>query len=370
VHLYIHVPFCSRRCSYCDFAIAVRRDVPVEDFVRGVGREIAARALSGALDTLYLGGGTPSKLGADGIARVVETIRSTFSLNHGAEVTLEANPEDVSQANARAWHNAGINRISIGAQSFDDEVLAWMHRTHDARGIGTAVRVARDAGISNVSLDLIFALPETLERDLARDIDCAVELAPDHISAYGLTVEPATPLGRWRARGEVIESPEDRWADEFETLHTRLQRGGFEHYEVSNFARGGRRAAHNSAYWSGRSYLGVGPSAHGFDGAVRRWNESVYVRWLERLSAGDDPVAGSESLTTANRAAEGVYLGLRTAMGLELDRRDDPVVTPWVKSGWARINERHGSRILSLTLAGWMRLDALAAALTSFRSRY
>jgi oxygen-independent coproporphyrinogen-3 oxidase len=370
VHLYVHVPFCSRRCSYCDFAIAVRREVPVDDFVRGIAREVATRRLTGTLDTLYLGGGTPSKLGGEGVASLTGMIRSSFALNPGAEVTLEANPEDVSPANARAWCSAGINRLSIGAQSFHDDVLAWMHRTHDADSIATAVHTARDAGIENVSLDLIFALPETLGRDLARDIDRAVALEPTHVSAYGLTVEPATPLGRWRARGDVTETPEDRWAEEFEALHTSLDRGGFEHYEVSNFARAGRRAAHNSAYWSGRSYLGVGPSAHGFDGEVRRWNESVYVRWLERTSGGEDPVAGSEALTPANRAAESVYLGLRTVDGLELDSRDDSFVEPWVDAGWARINERHGSRILSLTSSGWMRLDALAAALTSFRSRY
>lgn len=328
------------------------------------------RTLAGdALETVYFGGGTPSKLGGEGIAALLASIRDRFTITRDAEVTVEANPEDITGPNANAWRAAGVNRLSIGAQSFDERALEWMHRTHAATQTVDAVRTARDAGIANISLDLIFALPEALSRDLQRDLDQILALDPDHVSAYGLTVEPHTPLGRWKARGDVDEMPEDRWAAEFELTHEVLTNGGYAHYEVSNFARNGRVARHNSAYWQDRPYIGLGPSAHGFDGTTRRWNESAYAHWLARVSAGDDPLGGSEALTPEQRMAERVYIGLRTNWGLKIEPDDAQIVTPWIDAGWATLNDRHDSRILSLTPAGWMRLDALAAALTSFRSR-
>ena len=371
MHLYVHVPFCSRRCSYCDFAIAVRRDVPVDDFIRGITAELNVRQLGGGdtLDTLYFGGGTPSKLGPDGVRTLIDVVRARFRIADDAEVTLETNPEDVNADAVRAWRAAGINRLSLGAQSFDDRVLAWMHRTHGASDTARAVRIAREEGIDNLSLDLIFALPASLDRDWDRDLSQAIALAPDHISAYGLTIESGTPLGRWRARGDVDELPEERWADEFTRAHDALTAAGLEHYEVSNYGRTGKHAVHNDAYWLHRPYLGVGPSAHGFDGDVRRWNESAYARWHAQVMEGTDPVAGSEALTEEQRAAERVYLGLRTHRGLELDLVDSAMADRWLSAGWARVEQRHGSRYLTLSLAGWMRLDALVTALTSFGSR-
>jgi oxygen-independent coproporphyrinogen-3 oxidase len=367
LHLYLHVPFCARRCTYCDFSIAVRRDVPAADFVSAIARELAVRSLGGdVLDTVYAGGGTPSKLGGDGVARLLDAVRARFTIDANAEVTIEANPEDVTPAAARAWREAGVNRLSLGSQSFDDRVLAWMHRTHDAAQIGRAVHVAREAGVDNLSLDLIFALPESLERDWARDLDQVVALSPQHLSLYGLTVEHATPLGRWAARGDVRELPEERWADEFLRAHATLAAAGYAHYEVSNYARDGARARHNEAYWRDRAYLGVGPSAHGFDGATRRWNEPAYAHWLARVSGGEDPVSGSELLTPEQRLAERVYLGLRTDRGYQLERPVPPSVQQWVDAGWASIDS---TLTLSLSPTGWMRLDALASALTSALTR-
>jgi oxygen-independent coproporphyrinogen-3 oxidase len=338
--------------------------------VDGVARELEIRALGGAtLDTVYFGGGTPSKLGGEGVDALLTRIRDRFSIAPDAEVTLEANPEDVSRANADAWREAGVKRLSIGAQSFDERVLAWMHRTHSASATTDAVRHARDAGITNLSLDLIFALPETLDRNLAQDLDRMIELAPDHISSYGLTIEAHTPLGKWHAWGDVDEAPDERWAAEFELTHETLERAGYAHYEVSNFAREGRVAMHNSAYWQDRHYIGIGPSAHGFDGVSRRWNEQAYAHWLEKVRRGEDPAGGSETLTGEQRTAERAYLGLRTRNGLGIGTDEVSFVTPWIDAGWAVLNDRHDSRILSLTPAGWMRLDALAAALTDFRSR-
>lgn len=364
-HAYLHVPFCGRRCSYCDFAIAVRRIVPAEAFARGVAAELRARfgAPAGAeVDTLYLGGGTPSRLGGDGVARTLDAMAPWLTPAPGAEVTLEANPEDVTPAAARRWAALGIGRVSLGVQSFDPAVLRWMHRTHDADDARRAVEVLRDAGIGALSLDLIFALPPEVPRDWGRDLDAALALAPGHLSVYGLTVEPATPLGRWTSRGEVHEAPEGRYAEEFLAADRTLVAAGYAHYEVSNYARPGARARHNSAYWTGVPYVGLGPGAHGFDGAVRRWNVGAYAAWQQRVDEGRDPMEGADVLDGDARAAERVYLGLRTTDGLALaGAQERTEADRWVAAGWAT----HDGGRVRLTPEGWLRMDALAAALTA-----
>lgn len=370
-HLYVHVPFCARRCSYCDFAIAVRSRIPSDDYVGAIGHELAARYPEGRdswrLDTLYFGGGTPSKLGADGVARLLDEVRRYASLAPDAEVTLEANPEDVSPEAARAWQRAGVNRLSLGAQSFDDGVLQWMHRTHSADAVRSAVEAARAAGIADLSLDLIFALPDELERDWESDLRQALALAPDHLSLYGLTVEPATPLARWRARGQAVEAPEARYEREFLTADRTLSAAGFAHYEVSNYARSGHEARHNSSYWMGVPYAAVGPSAHAFDGSRRRWNLPAYGAWLAEVLAGRDPLEGEEELTAEMRSLEMAYLSLRTARGLHLEAGEAARVQPWLERGWATAD---GQGTLRLTPLGWLRLDALTEYLTDIRSRY
>lgn len=369
-HLYVHVPFCGRRCVYCDFSIAVRREPPVDEFAAAVATELEVRRVTDAsiqLDTLYFGGGTPSRLGGVGVAKLIDVIRDSVALAPGAEVTLEANPEDVTPSAAAQWRAAGVNRLSLGAQSFDDAVLTWMHRTHDADAIGRAVVAARHAGIDNLSLDLIFALPQELERSWQTDLSRALELSPEHVSLYGLTIEPHTPLGRAHRRGQVIDAPDERYEREFLEAHEMLGAAGFEHYEVSNYGLASRCSRHNSAYWSGAAYLGVGPSAHGFDGEIRRWNRTAYVDWLRTLAAGSDPIQGDETLTEDNRSAESVYLGLRTSHGVVLQEAELARVAPWIDAGWAVVD---GSRRLVLTPRGWLRLDALSADLTAFRSRY
>jgi oxygen-independent coproporphyrinogen-3 oxidase len=367
-HLYVHVPFCGRRCTYCDFSIAVRKRVPVDEFVTGVEQELALRfadADAWTLDTLYMGGGTPSRLGQSGVARLIDVIRRHAEIGDNAEVTLEANPEDITVSAARAWREAGVTRLSIGAQSFNDDVLRWMHRTHDSDAIDRSVDAARSGGIDNYSLDLIFALPEILARDWEKDLARVLSLEPTHVSLYGLTVEPMTPLGRRRARGDLAEAPEESYVREFLEAHHALARAGFEHYEVSNFARSHRHSRHNSAYWASTPYGGIGPSAHEFDGAVRRWNLAAYGQWLERLSAKADPIADSERLSSENRVAEDVYLGLRTLRGLQISNTEVERTRAWLEEGWATLD---GGGKLVLTPLGWLRLDSLAADLTLFRS--
>jgi oxygen-independent coproporphyrinogen-3 oxidase len=369
-HVYVHVPFCARRCTYCDFSIAVRRVVPVEEYTTSVTGELDLRFRdrgAWSVDTLYFGGGTPSRLGGDGVRDLVDAIRRRIDLAPGAEVTLEANPDDITPEAVRAWRDAGINRLSIGAQSFDDGVLAWMHRTHDSATVVRAVETARAGGIENLSLDLIFALPRAVERSWERDVQRAIELGSPHLSLYGLTVEPRTPLGRSHARGEVFESPDEHYEAEFVHAHETLTSAGYDHYEVSNFGRPGLHSRHNSAYWTGAAYAGLGPSAHEFDGQDRRWNVAPYAEWLRRVAGAQDPLDESEHLTADNRVAEDVYLGLRTRRGLAVTGSEASRIGPWIDAGWATLDS--DGRIV-LTALGWLRLDALAADLTLVRSCY
>ncbi len=377
-HLYLHVPFCVRRCSYCDFSIAVRRRIPAREYVDAVLQELRLRALtdpgrqpgdsgSEALDTLYLGGGTPSLLPPDAIEDLLRSVTRAFgvtSLRDAVEVTLEANPEDVTRETAERWRRAGVNRVSLGAQSFDDRVLGWMHRAHDGVRIGDAVRALRAAGIENISLDLIFALPAELRRDWARDLELACALQPAHLSLYGLTVEERTPLARWISRGAASAPDDEGYVEEYLLAHERLAVAGYRFYEVSNAARGGRRSRHNSAYWSGAAYLGLGPAAHSFDGQARRWNVSAWEDYRRTVAAGRSPVDAEEVLTDQQRELERLYLSLRTAEGLPLTapyRPLPPAAARWAEQGWVEVS---GDRLVCRP-AGWLRLDALVHGLTS-----
>ena len=342
--------------------------MPAEEFARALARELDLRALgtgADAVDTIYLGGGTPSRLGPDGVRRVIDVVTSRFQPAPDAEITIEANPDDVDDASIAAWKSAGVNRVSLGVQSFDDRALAWMHRTHDSARILRAARALANGGITNWSLDLIFALPPDLERDWARDLDQALALAPPHVSLYGLTVEAHTPIARWRDRGATVEGGEDVYETEYLMAHDSLETAGYSHYEVSNFGRPGSLSRHNRGYWTGASYVGLGPAAHGFDGVERRWNAREYAEWLRLVDGGFDPVGGSEALTEENRMSEEVYLGLRTSHGLVLGGAERAAAQPWVQSGWGTVAEDR----LRLTPSGWLRLDAIAASLTMIRSR-
>ncbi len=361
VHLYLHVPFCARRCSYCDFAIAVRPETPSAEYAQRVLTEwerwrrderwSAARELA----TVYFGGGTPSRLEPAAVASILETVHADLPIRAGAEITLEANPEDVTREAARAWAGAGINRVSLGVQSFDPAVLAWMHRTHSAEQVPEAVAHLRGAGISNLSLDLIYALPSHLQRDWAADLAQVLELQPAHLSLYGLTVESHTPLGRWVDRGQASPAPEERYADEFLLAHATLGDAGYRHYEVSNYGLPGQEARHNSAYWSRAPYLGLGPSAHSAVGGLRWWNLRDWVAWSRAIDAGDRGIAGEERLDPASIDLEKLYLGLRTDAGVPAGWVTLELRHAWAEAGWAMEAEDR----LTLTAEGWLRLDSL-----------
>ena len=363
MNLYVHVPFCARRCSYCDFSIAVRRSVPSRRFADAVLQEWrgvqgdAGWEESPDLDTVYFGGGTPSRLEPSAIASLIAGFHGDRRLSPTSEVTLEANPDDVTPEAASAWRAAGIARVSLGVQSFSPDVLAWMHRTHTADQARSAVRTLRAAGITDLSLDLIYGLPAELGRDWQADLDAAFSLEPDHLSCYGLTIETHTPLGHWTARGQATAVDEGQYAEEFLQLSGALSERGWEHYEVSNAARPGHRARHNSGYWDGAPYVGLGPSAHSSTRGERRWNIRDYAAWDAAIREGEETIAGRERLTESQLRLEALYLGLRTSAGVPVDLVSTEVRHRWETARWAGVE---GGR-LRLSPEGWLRLDALVA---------
>jgi oxygen-independent coproporphyrinogen III oxidase len=367
MHVYLHVPFCARRCSYCDFAIAVRRRVPSDDYVAAVLSEWSGWLahpiweLVPRIETIYFGGGTPSRLDPAALARLLDRLAADRTIAGDAEITLEANPDDVTGSLASAWRAAGVNRISLGVQSFEPEVLGWMHRTHTAEQSVRAVEILRDAGFGDLSLDLIFGLPPMLRREWAADLERAFALAPDHLSLYGLTVESHTPLGHWTARGEVPPIDDERYAAEFLTLAGALEARGYEHYEVSNAAMPGHRSRHNSAYWRRAPYIGLGPSAHSAWGVERQWNLREWSPYHRAIEAGATPVAGHERLLPESVELEEWYLGLRTREGLPVERIPPEAHARWLERGWGMVS---GGR-LSLNPEGWLRLDALVSEMAA-----
>jgi len=350
----------------------VRKRIPAEEYLDAVMKEATAVERAGEIRTIYLGGGTPSLLPSEAIHALLHELPLKFrnpqseihnrsnpqsAIRNEVEVTLEANPEDVTPDSARAWYDAGINRVSLGAQSFDDTVLKWMHRSHDAARIGAAVHALRGAGIENISLDLIFALPVELERDWERDLDMALALRPTHLSLYGLTVEPRTPLDRWISRGATHAPDEERYVNEYLFAHRRLIADGFFFYEVSNAALPGFRSRHNCAYWSGKAYVGLGPAAHSFDGNTRRWNLRAWEAYRRAIAEGRSVVESEETLTDEQRELEAIYLGLRTVEGVP-----SGVVRRLPASFGAWVYEEAGK--LKCTPEGWLRLDSLVNELT------
>jgi len=369
-HVYVHVPFCRRRCSYCDFSIAVRREVPARRYIAAILEELYRRQQTEFWDdepseTIYLGGGTPSLLPADVLAGLVTQLaaRSPHAGGQGEpepEFTIEINPDDVSVDATTSWGGARVNRVSLGVQSFDPRVLEWMHRTHAADDAHRAVGLLRETGVRSVSLDLIFGLPEELGRDWAEDLRRALELDPDHLSVYGLTVEPRTPLARWIGRGATSSPTEEAFEEQFLQAHDLLVGAGFEHYEVSNYAKPGHRSRHNQAYWTGQKYLGLGPSAHGYDGQRRYWNVAPWAAYEIAVREGRDPTESVEDLSGEQRQLEATYLGLRTTEGISASFTDswpDSLLEASQEQGWL-VLEGDWAR---LTPLGWLRLDAIIA---------
>jgi oxygen-independent coproporphyrinogen III oxidase len=364
------VPFCARRCSYCDFAVEATREPPVEAWLDAVAAELdlvaeeRGWAIPLDVDTLYIGGGTPSLLGEGAMRALRGRLEQRVRWDPDAvEWTCEANPESFTPALARDWAEAGVNRISLGVQSFHEPALRWMGRLHGPDGPARAMAAARDAGFERISVDLIFALPARLGRDWAADLDRALGLEPQHVSLYGLTAESGAPLGRWVREGRERMADDDAYADEYLLAHDRLTAAGFRHYEVSNFARGDV-SRHNFAYWTGAPYVALGPGAHSFFPPLRRWNTRSWTAYRDAVSAGRLPIDGEETVGAQDRVLEDAWLELRTDRGLRLDRAgpaQEEVVQEWARFGWAtRIDDW-----VRLTADGWLLLDRLAVEYAS-----
>jgi oxygen-independent coproporphyrinogen III oxidase len=367
-HLYVHAPFCARRCSYCDFAVHVSAEPPVAAWADAVGGELALvsaeEGWGGALPlrTLYLGGGTPSLLGVGAVPRLLESLGGHVELSGLVEFTVEANPESFLPALAQDWMDAGVDRISFGAQTFHEPSLRWMGRLHGPTGPDRAVALARDTGFGNIGLDLIFGLPERLERDLHADLDRVLALEPEHVSVYGLSVEETTPLGRWVAEGREAMPEQERYREEYLIVAERLRAEGYVHYEVSNFARPGRESRHNTAYWEGVPYIGLGNGAHSHVPPRRWWNRRDWGEYRTEVAGGRSPRAEAETVDPEGVQLERLWLGLRTARGVPraaLDGARLSLVGDWVRRGWATLDAEQ----VRLTLEGWLLLDRLTVEL-------
>lgn len=312
---YVHIPFCARICPYCDFAVVEGRDDLADRYLAALESEIAGAKGWRPLDAVFVGGGTPSRFGAGRLGGVIEALEERFGLAAGAEVTLEANPEDWTPELAAALVQAGYNRVSFGAQSFDSVLLASLGRRHSPGRIEEAVATARAEGFTSVSLDLIFGTPGETLPGWRRTVDRAVELGPDHVSCYALTVERGTPLGRSVAAGAPAPDP-DHQADEYELADRLLTGAGFERYEVSNWARPGHACLYNLAVWAQGEYEAFGNGAHGYRHGERFRNVRRLDAYLARIEAHDSPRAGSEPLTGWDREIDRLFVGLRRVAGV------------------------------------------------------
>lgn len=327
--LYIHIPFCASRCIYCGFYSTTRLDLR-QQYVDALIRELVEVGKSkmlkdDSISTVYLGGGTPSQLTIPQLRQLFDAIYIYNKVEPDAEVTIEMNPDDVSVPYADTLRQLGINRVSMGAQTFDDERLRWLNRRHTVAQVGQAVKILRAAGIRNISIDLMYGFPDETIDDFVRDIDEAIKLDVEHISAYCLMIEEGTELyrryGDKRVR-EYDDSKEETERKMYELLIDKLTAAGYEHYEISNFARPSFRSRHNSSYWTGVPYIGLGAAAHSFDGHLRSWNVSDIQQYIAAVNR-DERLNEEEVLSATDFYNERVMLGLRTCEGVDLSALSD-----------------------------------------------
>jgi len=317
--IYIHIPFCKQACYYCDFHFSTNHELR-KVMVEAICKEIEMQKdylNGGLLDTLYFGGGTPSLLPAHELSAILQTIQSIHPLKPSAEITLEANPDDLNKDYLKAIRDLGINRLSIGIQTFHDDLLRFMNRAHDRSTAVETFEQARNAGFSNISIDLIYSIPNQDNTRWLHDIEQALRLKPEHISCYSLTIEPQTVFGKWSVTGKLKPPADEVAAHQLELLMEQLQVAGYEHYEISNFALPGYYAQHNSSYWKQENYLGVGPSAHSFNQLTRQYNVRNNHQYVKAITQGVIP-AEIETLTAENKINEYILTTLRTQWGTNL----------------------------------------------------
>jgi oxygen-independent coproporphyrinogen-3 oxidase len=369
--IYVHIPFCRKACHYCDFHFSTSRHNEAQ-VVEAMIKEINLQQdylPDKAIQTVYLGGGTPSLLAPAHLAKLFEAIHRHFAVLPDAEITLEANPDDLSPQALSFFLSLGINRLSIGVQTFNDALLQFLNRTHTASQAIATYEQARYTGFSNINLDLIFAIPGQGLSQTQEDIQQLIELKPEHISAYALTIEEKTVFGRWLKKGRIAPAAEEEEAAAFLLVDEALTNAGYQHYEVSNYARPGFHSRHNSSYWKQVPYLGIGPGAHSFNGESRQANIAHNYRYVEQINSGRVP-ATVEHLSREDRVNEYIMTGLRTHAGINLNHLRQVyqfsftpaqlhLIERWQQLGYV---EWH-SESLRLTRTGWLLADRLAAEL-------
>ena len=371
--LYLHIPFCKQACSYCDFHFSTSLALKSR-LVEALAQEISLRrdylGPSPVLDTIYFGGGTPSLLTAGELDTIFAAIHQHFAVAPGAEITLEANPDDLTALKLTELAATAVNRLSIGLQSFYEPHLRLMNRAHTAQESGAAVRRAQDAGFENLSIDLIYGVPAPGHHIWEADLANAFALDVPHVSAYALTIEPDTVLGRRQGKGTFAAPPDEFVAVQFELLLAQMRAHGYGQYEISNFCQPGRESRHNSNYWRGVPYLGVGPSAHSFDGHNRQFTVANNPQYVTAVLERDEVTATLEVLTARDRANEYLLTTLRTARGCDLAHLRDALGLDLAAAhpayleiltiqGWAIIQ----NEVLTLTDAGKLLADQITLEL-------
>ncbi len=368
--LYIHIPFCKQACHYCDFHFSTSIKKKSE-LVEMLCKEMQLRKeelKSDYIETIYFGGGTPSLLSSEDLKRIFEAINLNFKIAEDAEITLEANPDDLSEEKLQIFKSAGINRLSIGVQSFFEEDLQVMNRAHNATEALESIKMAKKY-FDNISIDLIYGIPEMSNERWQKNIEIALELGLPHFSCYALTIEPNTALKKMIEKGKIMPVDDDAASAHFEILTTTLNAHGYIQYEFSNYGKEGYFSRNNTAYWFGKQYLGIGPSAHSFDGSRRKWNVSNNTKYIKSLEKGDLPFE-EEVLSEADRYNEYVMTRLRTMWGIDLAEVEEMFGSKFNKHLLAEASkeialgmlEKDGERLL-ITRKGKFLSDGIASNL-------
>jgi oxygen-independent coproporphyrinogen III oxidase len=368
--IYIHIPFCKQACHYCDFHFSTSLTYKSE-LLQALIKEIALQKdfLGGeTIETIYFGGGTPSLLSGEEINSVIDAITGIHVVSTDAEITLEANPDDLDLQKLKALKHTPVNRFSIGIQSFFDDDLAWMNRAHRSVEGESSVKRAQDTGFENITVDLIYGYPLLTDQKWKSNLEKVFELSVPHVSSYSMTVEPRTALASFIQKKKQAPMSEEQSAEQFLQLMEAARSHGFEHYEISNFCKPGHYSRHNTNYWKGVKYLGIGPSAHSYDGENRQWNIANNARYIQSLSKGSIP-AEKEVLSETNRLNEYIMTSLRTMWGLSLDKLNSiatgssDILLKSAGESFEREWIRQDSGIIYLTDTGKLYADHIASEL-------
>lgn len=356
--LYLHIPFCSSRCSYCDFATGLYKDELAERYVRALVADIrSSRYFGDSVDTIYFGGGTPSLLAPSQLEQILATLHDCFKVDSQSEITLEINPGSVNEEKLRAFRSLGVNRASFGAQTFDDAELAKLGRSHSTADTLNTFNDLRNVGFENVSFDLIAGLPGQTLTGWQRNISLALYLNPEHLSFYLLEVHSGTPLAEHIRRGIQPEPDDDLAGVMYGWMLEQATDAGYEHYEISNLCRPGFHSRHNVKYWTGEPYYGFGCSAHSYDGATRRWsNHRDVLKYVTVIENGESPVVDEQELSQSDMRAEAVFLGMRLMQGVDLLR--------YRESFGVDLRDEHAADLDRFCKAGLLELDGDLIRLT------